>query len=397
MRQIFSYLVAIALIAIAAVWMSSGLIVEGGKGPGNGETPIMSLVTGETADQESEGGHSPSEGPDPTKTIAERTAETTGAEAPARSVRVHSYSIKPMPLEVPLRGRTQATAVVTTSAETSGVVETVAVEKGQKVNAGDLLCSLDKGVRTASFEQASAALDRAKLDFETNKKLREKGLSAPNTALTFESALRGAQAQLKQAQAELDRTQIHSKISGIVQDPIAEVGALLGAGQPCATVAQLDPLKFVGEVPEVRIGLAKLGLEAEISTVSGENAVGKVSYISKTANDATRSFPVEIEIPNADGKLFAGLTAQALVNLGTVPAHLIPQSVLTLNDDGVLGVRAVSDSIVHFHPITIASDTRDGVWVLGLPPLVDIITVGQEFVKEGQLVVATQADEIAKS
>jgi membrane fusion protein, multidrug efflux system len=397
MRQIFSYLIALGLIAIIAVWIGSGLIVQGGKGPGKGERPVVSLISSDAEHDVSTEGHNTVDGVDPALTIAERNATTTGEDAPARSVRVKSFAITPMPLEVPLRGRTQAKAIVAAIAETTGIVDMVSVTKGQKVAEGDLLCTLDKGARTANLNQATAALARAQLDFDTNAKLRAKGWAANNTAVTFDAALKGAKAQLEQAQLELDRTEIRSKIAGVVQSPLAEVGSLLAAGQPCASVTQLDPMVFIGEVPEIRIGLAKLGLPAKITTVSGAVAEGKVSFIASTANDATRSFPVEIEIPNANGKFLAGLTAEASVNLGTVPAHLIPQSVLTLNDEGTLGVRSVSRNKVEFHPITIASDTRDGVWVLGLPPLIDIITVGQEFVKEGQIVNASKSDETAKS
>jgi multidrug efflux system membrane fusion protein len=78
-----------------------------------------------------------------------------------------------------------------------------------------------------------------------------------------------------------------------------------------------------------------------------------------------------------------------VVNLGTAPAHLLPQSVLTLNDEGVLGIRAVENDIVAFYAVTILRDTREGVWVAGLPNRVDIITVGQEYVTAGQRVHAT--------
>jgi multidrug efflux system membrane fusion protein len=75
--------------------------------------------------------------------------------------------------------------------------------------------------------------------------------------------------------------------------------------------------------------------------------------------------------------------------MGTMPAHLLPQSVLTLNDDGVIGIRAVETGEVKFYPVTIVSDSREGVWVTGLPPRVDVITVGQESVVAGQTVNAT--------
>jgi multidrug efflux system membrane fusion protein len=178
-------------------------------------------------------------------------------------------------------------------------------------------------------------------------------------------------------------------VAGVVQDPVTTVGSMLSPGTPCATVVELDPMLFVGTVPEARIGLAKIGLKAQIETVTGQKIDGEVSYIAPTADEATRSFPVEIQIANADGAVRSGITATAMVAMGTMPAHLLPQSVLTLNDDGVIGIRAVETGEVKFYPVTIVSDSREGVWVTGLPPRVDVITVGQEFVVPGQKVDAT--------
>ena len=114
-----------------------------------------------------------------------------------------------------------------------------------------------------------------------------------------------------------------------------------------------------------------------------------MTYIAPTADDATRSFPVEISIPNADGKFLDGITADATVNVGTAPVMVLPQSVLTLDDDGVLGIRTVEEgNKVAFHAVTIVKDTRDGVWVVGLPVTINLITVGQEFVQPGQIVDA---------
>jgi multidrug efflux system membrane fusion protein len=203
------------------------------------------------------------------------------------------------------------------------------------------------------------------------------------------ASLSAAQAGLDNAEAELNRTEIKAKVGGVVQDPLATAGALLAQGQPCATIVQLNPMVFLGNVPESRIGLAKLGLDATITTVTGTQIEGKVTFISAVADNATRSFPVEIEFANDDLSIRDGVTAEAIVTLGTAPGHLLPQSVLTLDDAGTLGVRTVEDGVVAFHEITIVSDTRDGVWVTGLPLRADVITVGQENVTAGQAVKAT--------
>ncbi len=384
MRAIYSYGVAGIILVAGAAWLATGTLVTGGNGPGNGERAIIPALHADA----SAGGHG-EDHVDPHLTIAERVAETDGAGAPLQSVRTETFMIQAFPIEVPLRGRTKAKSMATITPETSGIVTAVNVTKGQKVAVGDVLCTLDQGTRAAAVATAQAGLTQAQADFDTNKSLREKGLAAANTANAFEAGLKAAQAQYDQAKAEFDRTQVKTTVAGVVQDPVATVGSMLSPGAPCATVVELDPMLFIGTVPEARIGLAKLGLKAEIETVTGQKIDGEVSYISPTADEATRSFPVEIQIPNADGKVLSGITATATVEMGTLPAHLLPQSVLTLDDEGTIGVRTVENGEVQFYPVTIVSDSRQGVWVTGLPAKVDVITVGQDFVVPGQKVDAT--------
>lgn len=400
MRAIYSYGVALVIVLVLAVWMASGILVTGGKGPGNGERPIVSLVEqdgGPLTDAVNGSGineHAEQEGHvDPEKTIAERNAEAGGGNSAPRSVRIEVVTAQNMPIEVPLRGRTKASSSVSVVAQTSGIVQSLSVKKGQEVKAGDTLCTLDQGARQLAVDQAQAAVDQAQTAYNANLELVKKGVAASNTTLAVEAQLKGAQAQLQSAKLELDRTIIKSDIAGTVSDPMTSVGSMLSPGQPCATVVELDPMLFVASVPEARIQYAKLGLKAAVTTITGDKAEGTVSYIAPTADDATRSFPVEIDLPNADFKLRDGITAEAVVNVGTAPVHVLPQSVLTLDDDGVLGVRTVEDgNKVAFHAVTIIRDTRDGVWVTGLPFKVNVITVGQEFVQPGQIVDAKTAD-----
>ena len=145
---------------------------------------------------------------------------------------------------------------------------------------------------------------------------------------------------------------------------------------------------FVGAIPQARISLAKLGMLAEITTINGQTASGEVSFIAVSSDPATRTFKVEIEFPNPSGNILEGLTAEALVDMGSIPAHLLPQSALTLDSDGVLGIQAVKSGEVVFYPLQILGDTREGIWVSGLPVFVDVIILGQEYVTEGQKVDA---------
>jgi membrane fusion protein, multidrug efflux system len=385
MRAIFSYGAAGVIVLLFAVWLATGTYVAGGHGPGQGERPIIAIfeenggpITTALTDAGLIAEHHVEEGGiDPHLTIAERVAQAGGTEAAARSVRTQTFTIQPMAIEAPLRGRTQAKTIVQVLPETAGKITEIHVTKGQRVEGGDPLCTIDRGVRSGGVEQAQAALaqaqaglQQAQQQYDTNAELRTEGLAPANSAAQFEAQLRAAQAAVASA-------------------PLATVGSMAGPQTPCATIVQLDPMLFVGAIPEVRIALARTGLTAMVTTITNQVVEGKVTYIAATADPATRSFPVEIELPNPDGSIRDGLTATALVNLGTAPAHLLPQSVLTLDDEGVLGVRAVENDVVAFYPVTIVRDTREGVWVTGLPNRVDVITVGQEYVTAGQRVNAT--------
>jgi membrane fusion protein, multidrug efflux system len=411
MRAIFSYGAAGVIVLLFAVWLATGTYVAGGNGPGQGERPIIAIfeenggpITNALTDAGLIAEHHVEEGGiDPHLTIAERVAQAGGTEAAARSVRTQTFTIQPMAIEAPLRGRTQAKTIVQVLPETAGKITEIHVTKGQRVEGGDPLCTIDRGVRSGGVEQAQAALaqaqaglQQAQQQYDTNAELRAEGLAPANSAAQFEAQLRAAQAAvasaeaaLAQAQQEFGRTDVVATISGVVQDPLATVGSMAGPQTPCATIVQLDPMLFVGAIPEVRIALARTGLAATVTTITNQVVEGKVTYIGAIADPATRSFPVEIELPNPDGAIRDGLTATAVVNLGTAPAHLLPQSVLTLDDDGVLGIRAVENDIVAFYPVTIVRDTREGVWVTGLPSRLDVITVGQEYVTAGQRVNAT--------
>lgn len=393
MRYLASYGVALALIIIVAGWLVSGTLIQGGQGEGNGEQAVIEMITGESAAED-----------------VDETEEAESAdviEQALQSVRVVSYSAREMPIIVPIRGRTKANAVVSTRAETTGVLASIAVSKGQLVAPGDLLCTIDVGTRetrlaqaTAALEQTDVALEQANANLQTNQILRGKNLASANTARNFEvaqsaaiAARSSAIASLDGARIELERTEVRAEISGLVQEPLANVGDMLTAGGVCATIVQMNPMLFVGKVAESKIGLVENGSPAQITTVTGQVVVGTVSYVASTANEATRSFAVEITMDNSDGGIRDGMTAAAVISVGATMAHLLPQSVLTLDDAGTIGIKTLDDDIAIFTPVTLVRDTTDGVWVAGLPDMVDVIVLGQEYVKDGQKVAPTMVSD----
>lgn len=351
------------------------------------------------------------------------------ASAPARPlVRVFARHSKAQVIDsaVVLRGETQAARSVELRAETAGQVVSEPLRKGSFVQEGQVLCQIDAGTRpamvaeararlveararvpeaAARVAQARAQLKEAELNRNAASKLSKDGfasetrLAATEATVSgakaaVESALSGletvqaniqsAEAALAGAEKELERLEIKASFAGLLESDTAELGSLLQPGGLCATVIQLDPIKLVGYAPEAQVGRIEVGALAGARLSDGRELRGRVTFLSRRADDTTRTFRLEIEVPNADLSVRDGQTAELLIASDGAKAHLLPQSTLTLNDDGVLGVRLVGDgNLTVFAPVQLLRDTVQGVWVTGLPDAADVITVGQEYVVEG--------------
>ena len=188
---------------------------------------------------------------------------------------------------------------------------------------------------------------------------------------------------------ELNRTEVKAPFRGYVEK-IVKPGNLLNRGEICAIIIELDPLTFVAEVPEAEIKSIVKGQKVLIELVTGETITSKLSFVSKSATPATRSFRVEAEVENSKGVIRDGITGTMKIYTNKILAHKISPSILLLSDNGTIGVKSVNNNnIVEFLPIKIIEDTNDGIWVTGIPNLSNLIVVGQGFVETGQEVAVT--------
>lgn len=358
-------------------------------------------------------------------------AETVAPEATIGVVVVQSKA-QIVDGAVVLRGQTQANRQVDVRAETSAIVISDPLRKGASVSAGDVLCRLDPGTREASLAEARARLNEAKsrvpesqarlkeaqarleeaqVNFnaadkliaggyasETRLKATEAGVRAAEAAVasatsgleTANSGIEAAAAAVALAKREIDRLTIRAPFEGLLESDAAELGSLMQPGSLCATVIQLDPIKIVGFLPETDVDRVEIGALAGARLASGREVQGKVVFVSRSADPRTRTFATEILVANADQSIRDGQTAEILISAEGTSAHFLPQSSLTLNNEGQLGVRTVDLSdTVRFAPVQILRDQADGVWLGGLPEVADVIVVGQDFVTEGVRVRTT--------
>lgn len=315
---------------------------------------------------------------------SEPRAEASGPGRPAVQVRVRDLVAAPVELEVVINGRTEAGRVVELRAETDGRVIAVGPERGAAVAAGEVLVTLDPRERRAMLSQAEATLRQREIEFEAASQLGAKGFQSETRVAEARAALETAKAQLERMRVDLEHTEIKAPFDGILERRPVEIGDFVDIGDPVGTILDQDPFLVVGQVAERDVGRLQVGMPGEARLVTGRTVEGRLRYIASQADPATRTFRVELEVPSQAKDFAAGLTAELRVAYGRLRAHRLPASLLALDEQGRVGIKAVDhDDQVVFHPVEIVRAEGDTLWVAGLPERLRVITVGQGFVRAG--------------
>lgn len=313
--------------------------------------------------------------------------ETAGQKPAPFKVRVNTFEATLRKASVSARGVTEASKTVEVRARTSGAIAESNVIQGQQVARGDLLCRLDMAARTAQLAQAKAALASAQRDHDASAKLVKSNLTTKSQFAADVARLDGAKAALEAVEWDIGWTEIKAPVAGILIDKPSAAGSSLASGDLCAVVSQLDPLVISVQVSERYISYLWEGMVAKAILATGEKVEGTVRFIARNSDLATRTFRVELAVRNADYKIRAGVTAELVVDLPASPAHLLPGSLLGLNDQGQFGVRLLNaDKTTSFVAVEVIAQETTGMWVSGLPASVTLVTTGQDYVRDGETV-----------
>ncbi|MDE0114417.1 MAG: efflux RND transporter periplasmic adaptor subunit [Albidovulum sp.] len=364
-----------ALVASAVLY---GLVIERER--------LFSLVGRELTGQVS--AMSTASGDAEQKGEATDKASTDSAEGLVRVLAIRSVA-RNVDDSVVLSGRTEATRVVDLRSETSGPVMSEPLKKGAFVERGQIICEIDAGARESALAEAEARMVEAQANLTISTKLVKEGFASETKVVADRAALKTSEAAVERASLELKRLRIAAPFDGLLESDAAEIGSLLQPGSLCARIVQLNPIRLVGFVSESKVDHVKVGYDATAKLINGQSVSGKVSYVSRSADSATRTFRLEVEVQNEDLFIRDGNTVEISIVTKSERGHFIPQSALTLNDEGQLGVRTVANDRANFSPVRVIRDTVDGVWIAGLPDRTDIIVAGQEFVKKGSHVLVT--------
>ena len=293
-----------------------------------------------------------------------------------------------------VRGVTKASRHVQVRAETAGRLSQEPIPRGARVEAGEVLCELAIDDRAANLTEAESRSEQAEFEYLAALDLQERGLQSDVVVAQLKAAKESAAAAVVRAKLALARTKIRAPFAGIVETRNVEVGDLLNGGSICASVLDDSPMLLVGMIPEQNISSLVVGASVNAKLVDEKLLTGKVSYLARASDATSRSYRIEVVIDEGFTGLREGITAEIMVDTESVSAHLIPSSSLTLNDSGELEVKTIdSNDQVKSRSVAIIGDENtqlgNRIWVTGLTGSINLITVGQEIVFDGQRVNTT--------
>lgn len=330
--------------------------------------------------------------------IIDAGTATQTARAVQGKVRVRTQIAEEVTRTIVVNGKTAPARITELSAETDGRIASIGAQRGANVDRNTIIVRLDERDRSARLAEARATVKQREVEYEARAKLSTSSYVSAAQLQEAVARLESARAELKRAELDLEYMLVRAPFDGAIQARSVEVGDFLKVGDPIATFVDNRTIIVTASVSEFDARFVQVGEAADAELATGQRVRGTIRFVAPVADEATRTFAVELEVDNQDGRLRAGGTAELYIPAESVMAHQISPSLLTLDDAGNVGVKIVNDAgNVEFVVADIALSSSDGLWITGLPETATIITVGQGFVSSGANVAAIAEDDIATS
>ena len=321
-----------------------------------------------------------------------RTASsaTSDADSSAIAVVAHPVTLTTRAWSTTASGIVHANTTVDVGFEVAGKVSSVGPDEGQSVRAGETLASLDPAAYRIAVEQTSAGAERTARDRDRNRPLLAAGSISPADMDHLETGARETAAAADLAKKRLADTRLTAPISGVVARRSIEIGATVAPGQPAYTIVALDPMRVRVGVPESDIGRITQGAPATVRIPALDTSfAGRVSLIGVAADPATRSYTVEISVPNPRRRLRDGMVAEATITTNaTTSAILVPAAAVlhegTVNGATIVYVVDHDGARVHARRVTTGGARGDSLEIAsGLDASERVVVAGQQRLREG--------------
>ena len=351
-KPIVSLLLAVAVLGVAVVWLTSG--------PGLIKRP-------------------------PRPVFITRDASEQATQA-IMAVRVATSTAQPYQAEVLVQGTSAATRTLTLRSELAGRIVALAFAKGEPVLAGELVVQLDDENHRTHLSEVQAQLKYRRLEYEASTRLHSRGLSAQTKLAESRARLEAARAEHKRALKKIADSKINAPFAGTLNTRAVEIGDYVRVADALATLVDLSNVIVRASVSERERTMLKAGQTVfgnfKTNNHGGDKTAsrqGVLRYISSVADASTHTYAIEAEFVNESGELIDGQSVLLQLPGPQIAAHLLPASALTLNTDGVLGVKLIDNKQqVSFQETTVIAQTRAGSWVINLPKQCQVVVVGQD-------------------
>jgi membrane fusion protein, multidrug efflux system len=254
-------------------------------------------------------------------------------------------NVEVLPLEarefqerIRIAGTVRANVDVTVSAEESGVVREVLVERGALVSEGQPIIRVDDRILQAQVEEAEARASLARETWDRRRRLFEDdNVGAELAYLEARYQSEQAEAVLRSLRERLDRSVIVAPVSGILEERDVEVGTMVSVGTPVARIVQIDPVKVVGGVAERYASDVSTSSTAWVTfdALAGERHEADVHYVGATVNPRNRTFEVELQLANPGRVIKPEMVAGIEILLRTrEDVVVIPQEAVIRVEEG---------------------------------------------------------------
>lgn len=287
---------------------------------------------------------------------------------------------------VELYGRTEPDRITTLKAEVSGKIQEVLAKRGSMVSKGQVIVRLEINDLKSQLSRSKALLAQREIEFKGAKKLNADGYQGEVQVSSAAANLAAVKADITRLEIALKHTVIRAPFDGVLNTRYVEEGDYVQSGDDVAMIADLNPLIVRAHVAENQVEKLSINQKAEIRLLNKPKVEGNVRYIASVANDSTNTFKIEVEIDNHDYKLLAGLSSEVHIVLNEVKAIKLSPALLALDEVGNIGVKTVESNKVVFTPINLVKSENDGLWLSGLGDQAEVITLGQGFVRAGDIV-----------
>ncbi len=263
------------------------------------------------------------------QTQADPSTSATPTHKLARSsVRVRTQSAEEIQRTIVVNGKTAPARVVVLSAETDGRVVFIGAERGRNIARGELIVRLDERDRSARLAQAEATVRQREIEYEAREKLKTESYVSEAQLQEAVAALEAARTELTRSQLDLTYMMIRAPFDGALQSRIVEVGDFVKRGDPIATFVDNRTIIVSANLSEFDARYVNVDDMAEARLATGGTVRGRIRYVAPVADEATRTFEVELEVDNSEGQLRAGGTAELRIPAERVLAHRVSPSLL---------------------------------------------------------------------